>query len=313
MIERFQRWNRPQPARRTEPFAAASADQNERRLIELRGQWAEVAATFSELGEALVLTRNDHALIVGQRHYPDLLFGDQKAWAVDANRSLWLDFSKWRRLLALREPQLFGPLFSLEVQNEAGQGLHRLCLTPHAEHRRLDSLLALHELGLPPFRPSSETLVAALAPWKPPLSRRLQWLRQQPPTVARRLPHNMPLALLEALEGAGLSLRTLLFGEAANQAEIGLVQNLEVEGSQISFSNASSALHLNAAGFAELWLACFACPCCGQHEWAVEAYDAAGDLILAWRPGQQDAEKEWRRIVERASRSNSQTGADQLS
>jgi hypothetical protein len=106
--------------------------------VHLGSHWQRMFEQLPLIGEGLVMTRNEAAILGRRMAFPELAFTTRGTKGASGQGGLWFDF---RALGAARAVHLrceSGHIFGLEFTNAAGSTIHRLTAT---EASNLDNLL----------------------------------------------------------------------------------------------------------------------------------------------------------------------------
>jgi hypothetical protein len=127
------------------------SDDRQTLRVELDNHWKRMFEQLPSLGEGLVMTRNEAAILGRRMTFPQLAFTTHGKKGASDQGGLWVDF---RAVVAARADHLrrgSGHIFGIEFSDAAGQRIHRFTATPSTNLDAFCSWVRLHQ-GCPAHR-----------------------------------------------------------------------------------------------------------------------------------------------------------------
>lgn len=282
------------------------------------------------LGEVMVLTRNESAVHEKIGHFEDLHPGKQVSMTLGANIDLRIFGSRFAHGFAVTKVQGEEVKRSLQFFDAEGHAVFKIHLRPASSVDAFDALVKELDLG------DSSQAFHAVAPAKPETPAatdvvdrddlRQRWQAMTDPhqffgllktlKIERRAAIRAvgddiawpidPAAIATLLDEAaleGTELMCFVANAGCVQIHTGTVQSIHRMGPWLNVMDPSFHLHLRQDHIAELWGV--RKPADKGHVTSIEAYDAAGNLIIQFfgkrKEGLSELES-WRDLAERLPR-----------
>ncbi|HEY5894964.1 MAG TPA: ChuX/HutX family heme-like substrate-binding protein [Chthoniobacterales bacterium] len=113
--------------------------------VDLGCDWPAMLDGLCELGELLVITRNESAVIAKRMPYPMLHHDSQDDLAVDDSGDFDVDFDAWSSAFARHERTENGNVFKVEFLDAAQHAFHAVVLTPDASVDAFTEWVRMHQ------------------------------------------------------------------------------------------------------------------------------------------------------------------------
>lgn len=249
----------------------------------LWNQWPSMLAGLSAIGEALVITCSDCAVLGKYLAYPALTFDPARGLASDLESEFDLTLPAWShaRAIHLRNPQ--SHQYAIEFLGHQGQTLHKICLSPESQFDAFLEWVQVHQaVG-----------EVDLATWsRIPANDDPEWTAESIAPEARVFvdPARLVHWLRAAIERE-LPIQVLAGNDGIVQGHCFVPRSLQEKGPWVFISSDEVGLHLDPAKIAHLVLHNIApdgSPC-----WTLKAYGAGGQLSLALAPTAPSHRSEW--------------------
>lgn len=294
----------------------------------LRTDWQALLPALLQLGEVMVLTRNEHCVHERHGYYRDttIMANGKMGLVVSPDIDLRLFLSGWKSAFALSEETKGGTQRSLQFFDGQGVAVHKVFLTDNSDLAAWDALVA--RFAAP--EQSSELVLEAAAdkPAELPdkeidvLALRQRWARLKDTHHFFALLKKAQVTRTQALRLAGrewaeplpVAALPLLFEQASKQQlpimvfvgndhcvqiHSGTVTNLRWAGDWFNVLDPEFSLHLKAHAIAQLWRV--RKPTTDGVITSWEAYDAEGNLVVQLygvrKPGIPEC-NQWRELAE---------------
>jgi len=127
--------------------------------IRLWSEWPQMLDALPSLGEMLVATGNDCAILGERRIYPEMEFGESFRCGRGVDGSLAGQFVPWHVGFAACHHHPDGCSHSVEFRDEANAVLHKICLTENSLRDRFVDWVDFHQAI-----PSESRMTAAFSP-----------------------------------------------------------------------------------------------------------------------------------------------------
>lgn len=291
----------------------------------LSGPFPDIVRRMHELGEVMVLTRNDSAVHEKRGTFDKLNLDGQTGFVVDRNIDLRLFFDHWHVGFAVREERKDGVRRSLQFFDVDGTAIHKVFLENKegvetfeamAEVFKADDQSPVQLVEPVPApaapRPDSELDVEGFrAAWASlqdthdffGLLRRFgvartQALRLAEERFVRRLPNDTLRKLLELAASQELSIMVFVGSRGVIQIHTGPVSVVRPLGPWINVLDRAFNLHLREDHIAETWVV--RKPTRDGLVTSLELFDANGENIALLfgerKPGKPESEA-WRQAI----------------
>jgi putative heme degradation protein len=136
----------PLTAQLLEAAAPGNAQrQGECCAIRLWREWAQMLETLPALGEVLVVTRNPGAILGERRIYPEMAFEERFRWGRSVDGAFDAEFIPWSAGAVVCHHHADGSGHSAEFRDEAGEVLHKVCLTNESRRDRFVDWVEHHQ------------------------------------------------------------------------------------------------------------------------------------------------------------------------
>lgn len=257
--------------------------------VELWSQWPGMMNGLSAIGEALVITCSECAVLGKYLVYPTLTMDRTRGLACDTEGEFELSFHAWARATALhvRGPQ--GQQYGVEFRDANLQTLHKICLTPDSHLDEFVEWVEIHQAT----RPDSEL------PWERKPAKEQQEEDESCECIAPEAhlevaPERLQ-AWLHAAVQQPMPIRALVGNEGIVQGHCFVPRNLREQGPWLFCSSDEVGLHLDPAKIDRLVLHNIATDetAC----WALKAYGADGRLSLALIPTAPSHRAAWTQLT----------------
>jgi len=278
---------------------------------------------MKSVGTVMVLTRNDGAVHEKIGVYEEIQVGTHNSLVIGENIDLRIFPSHWVHAFAV-EKQVEGETRrSLQFFDKSGEAVHKVHLRPESN---LEAYVALVEqlksedqtpgISVDPYEPSATTADEAVKPelrqrWAEMedvhqftrilrslnISRR-QALHMAEEEFATRLDHSAVEALFDRAVETGIRIMCFVGSRGCIQIHTGSIHNTKRLGPWLNVMDPTFHLHLRLDLLDEVWAV--RKPVKEGYVTSVEAYDAAGNLVIQFfgkRHEGQDELAEWRSLV----------------
>ncbi len=271
---------RPQP-RCLSPLTTGILPENLRLLDSGRGvavrlwnQWPRLLAGLPALGEVLVITCSECAVLGKYTTYPELRISADGSHAADPDGEYDLETREWQTASALHLRTDAGHSYGIEFLGPEGQTFHKVCLNAESNFEAFLEWVQIHQALETETTPDltfddsdeplfvDENVVPADAHRILDPSRLTDWL--QAATIAR------------------LPIRALVGNRAVVQSHCFVPRSVRPQGPWIFCSSDEAGLHLDPAKIAHLVLHRVAID--QSLTWTIKAYGPQGQLGLALTP-----------------------------
>ncbi|SOC06757.1 ChuX/HutX family heme-like substrate-binding protein [Rhodobacter maris] len=219
------------------------------------------------LGEVMALTRNDSCVLEKVGHYGNVAEADGAITVENGTITLRLDPAQWVHAFAWDEETPKGPKRSVQIYDAAGEAVHKVHLREASDAAAWAALVA--ELAL-----ADQTAPLDLAP---------------PPAPVAVSPRGERLAggavekLMYRAGEIGLSVRFTVESHGCCETHRGPIHRVLPAGPWINVLDPGLELHLRMDHMAQVW----------RDGDVVEAFDAAGGLIVQMAAGEEAAAATW--------------------
>ena len=296
-------------------------------VTRLQGPWAELIRALPELGQVMVLTRNEHCVHEKNGVFANIEIGGSMGVVLDEAIDLRLFLRHWVFGFAVREESRGRWQRSLQFFDGDGRAVHKVYLTGQSLQDAWSGLvarfaapvqsplldLAAVEDPLPLRRDDEAVDVASL---------REQWRRMRDPhdffallkkhevtrtqalrlvgaEFARRVDGGAVRTVLDSAAASGLPIMVFVGSPGVVQIHTGPVRNIKTVGPWLNVLDEDFNLHLREDRIAESWMVRKPSPE-GQVT-SLELYDAEGGQIVQFfgkrKPGTPELVA-WRELAE---------------
>ncbi|MFJ6328395.1 MULTISPECIES: hemin-degrading factor [unclassified Rhizobium] len=285
----------------------------------------------AELGEVMVLSRNESAVHEKIGVFENITIGERNAIVLGENIDLRVFPSHWAYAFAVSKGDPGAERYSLQYFDASGTAVHKIHLRTASNFYAYQRIVA--ELMLPDqsqeFVPipvgteshdhgdvAREELRDSWAKLTDTheffgMLRRLKISRQTAirtvgDDYATKLDNAATIEMLRACAASALPIMCFVANDGIIQIHSGAVFNVEATGSWINISDPTFHLHLRHDHICETWVV--RKPTKEGHVTSVEVYDANGNMVIQFfgkRKEGVDERKEWREISERLPRHRS--------
>lgn len=114
--------------------------------VDLSSDWARMFEQLPPIGSALVMTRNNGAILGRRMVYPTLMTTSGGAKAASCEGGLFIEFRNLAKARAIHLRRQTGHVFGVEFSDHAGKVIHRFTLTPASEMDEFFAWVRLHQL-----------------------------------------------------------------------------------------------------------------------------------------------------------------------
>jgi hypothetical protein len=113
--------------------------------VRLGRHWKRMFEQLPLIGEGLVMTRNEAAILGRRMTFPELAFTTRGTKAASGPGGLWFDFRSFSAARAVHLRCEFGHIFGIEFADAAGATIHRLTATKASNLDNLLGWVRLHQ------------------------------------------------------------------------------------------------------------------------------------------------------------------------
>lgn len=114
--------------------------------VDLSSDWSRMFEQLPPIGSALVMTRNNGAILGRRMVYPTLMTTSSGAKAASCEGGLFIEFRNLEKARAIHLRWQTGHVFGVEFSDHAGKVIHRFTLTPSSEMDEFFAWVRLHQL-----------------------------------------------------------------------------------------------------------------------------------------------------------------------
>ncbi len=246
--------------------------------LQLDSCWQPMLADLAAVGQLLVITRNEAAVIARFMEYPNLRAIEGGETAEDEEGDFHFDFHWWHRAWARHSPMPRGQGYSVDFLDREQQAFHSVVLTGQSGLGAFSQWLQRHQALSP--------LAAARRPrWEPgvpladgsPAPSPTQEQEESTPLDEARF-----LAFLEQLKTLEVPMRAAVGHEGAMQQHCFRPRKVRQSGRWLFCSDDETGLHIDLDGIASLTLHHFSLQ--GQPCRSIKAWHANGRLLFFLAP-----------------------------
>lgn len=252
------------------------------------------------LGETLHLARNPLAVMGRLGPVPSMASWACPVLPRDAAGDYAPNLAEYGSIWAVREPSPQGIAYGFEVRDLAGEAGERFLLSAPGGNALYEGMVLASQSPPQPldwFPPNH-----AWSAWRrAKTASRGAWLRaqwSQGNSSVRCLPADFPRRLLAAAAQADCQIRTLHYSSLAMRGATWTPATSASNVAEGFFAGDATALRLQAAGAATVWLWMGACGCCRKSQWSMEIAGADGRIGLAVMAGGEEWEAPWRALIQ---------------
>lgn len=250
--------------------------------VQLWDQWPEMLADLRSLGEALVITCGECAVLGKYLSYPALTIDPTRGLATDLEGEFDLSFAAWSEAHAIHLRTGHRHQYGIEFRSHRGQTIHKICLSADSRFEAFLEWVQIHQAVGPHTAAPHRRM---------PAEDTAEFTAGSVPAEAHVFAD--PARLIPWLGGAierGLPIRALVGNEGVVQGHCFVPRSLREQGPWVFCSSDEVGLHLDPGKISRLVLHDIALdePAC----WTLKAYDPSGQLGLALAPsapGHRDA------------------------
>ncbi|MFD2172990.1 ChuX/HutX family heme-like substrate-binding protein [Rhodobacter lacus] len=237
------------------------------RATKITADAAQILPRVCCLGEVMALTRNESCVLEKVGHYGNVAQTDGVITVENGTIALRLDPAQWVHAFAWDEETPKGPKRSVQIYDAAGAAVHKVHLREASDEQAWAALVA--ELAL-----ADPSAPLDLVP---------------PPAPVAVPPRGAPLAggaiekLMYRAGELGLSVRFTVESHGCCETHRGPIHRVLPAGPWINVLDPGLELHLRMDHMAQVW----------RDGDVVEAFDAAGGLIVQMAAGEEAAAATW--------------------
>ena len=294
-------------------------------VIRLEPDFAEILRAMPEVGEVMVLTRNEHCVHEKHGAFGHVSIGPGHGIVLNHDVDLRLFLSHWRHGFVVTEEVASGLRTSLQVFDIDGTAIHKIYLTKASNRAAFDAIVERfrspdesRDILVTPLparradRPDEEIDTATFHKhWRALQDThdffgmlqefgvgRAQGMRLAEPEFTWRVEPGALRQTLEAAAGSATPIMCFVGNAGCIQIHTGPVETLKAMGPWYNVLDPTFNLHLREDAIAEAWVV--RKPTCDGIVTSLELFDAEGFCFAQFfgerKPGKPELEA-WREIV----------------
>lgn len=251
--------------------------------IDLWTRWPAMLAGLQSLGEMLVLTRNEHAVLGRYMTYPELKFDAVTGCGWDEEGDFDFDLRCWSRAFARCEQTAEGRIYKAEFLDARRQAFHAAVLTPASHTGAFAEWVQTHQaVGNEP---------PAIWPDEPEIPGESEISDRD----HRDFSPSALLPLFGELVRREQPMRALVGHDGAVQSHSFIPHRTRTTGPWLFCTSDDTALHFDTSGVAAVKL--HALEMGGYRCWSLKAYHPNGRLLFILTPSTPAQRQDWNRLV----------------